>query len=1329
MGHFVKEKIGLHLSGLALISVAAIWVPINVGTLVFEVLEAPGETVLPGIEVPLDLPMHGWLIIAASCVPTWAALAFRYRGHLLTHGTIAATGATVALAVAVFGGSWEWRIASIAVLVPLLIPARHRLMGTSFRPNAAPLYYTAQAALALTGAVLVVGYIMGEANGHSVTVAALAGIAVYVLANRVTPRLAHEYPIAVLPVVGLLFSAAEQGLDGRYFDALLMMVAVVYVAAGRIREGRYQTGIFRSSAWPALQPAYVVGVVAAALAAAGPAVDRLNAVACWTAFLSCDGGIAWPDTEPVVRIAVLYAAAAVSAVLARWWGRLLWSALSGASLFAAFLLSLGRLDILPVDYRPVATGLLSCAYLTLGVYVRRSVHGVSMLLWALAAALVSVFWALSTNDPAVLSVALPPALVVFAAGSVMVQRWQMETATTWLAGVLASRRIEEEVADAVPGRDAVRRRLSAALLAVAGVILPVWTTYLVRWAGIPDDWVAGVDVLAVAAAFGYLSHRLWRRGLSAHAAVLSALCVLLAVAAPVFHFAAQDLTWTLAGLLFGDVALAAIAAYVLQRPNLAYAVLLLLPVPYALTLHLAGLDIPYSAVCWGVLAAAYFAVAVLLLRRPVFSSIPVFAAGHAIGVLSLALATHGLVEGGGLAAANAAYLVHVGLLAALAYLLKSQWYGLGAALLFTMPYTLTLYDQYGESPDLFALPSAALAYGWTGLAVVSVAAGPIMERVLTRRWGVLPVVGHLLLAGAAFAAIDGVEARRVVYGAIAVAAAASASLTHSGLASGLVDQASRGLRIGADRVRESLTLTYMAVAAVLTPLWVIEILSLSTTDRAAQGLAIALLNPLYAAGALMVRRWAGWLYTVPLHAAMLGVSVYGAAAAYEDEMLRTASLLTVTVAYAIVLAGHRRPVFVYPLLLAGHLTLSSVLVLSDLSLSLHVMGVLFTPAALAMAGLAGRQLLPAGNAFSTTSIWKSWATPFVLFAVVDVGASIVLAAREDWARPGRHSGLRRHDGAGCYLWPGEGAGVRVHCLCGGRRYIRLEGVRPRLVRGCGRLGGAGPVDVVGRAGLWRTLKTSATCRRRRRAVHCLDRATSELRHTPVVARAWLRRGDVLCQARRSGDIRAGAARQHDGRSGRPGTPLSGNGLHVAKASDRLPRGRLATGELDPAARGLGSALRPTLCGPRRAVSDGNLLLRAAPRDGPACRVHRTRSRPAPRSLVFHAVGGRGAGLALCDSPGLRIGAPRAVGLSQRHEAGIHRRRSGLHSECAVPDDRAALLPARRDGRPDCRPGAGLPYRRYRVAARSTDPGCPGVDNALQQMDLVKSRPRLTWLDR
>ena len=996
VGHFVKEKIGLHLSGLALVSVAAIWVPINVGTLVFELLEAPGEAVLPGLELPLDLPMHGWLIIAASCVPTWAALAFRYRGHLLTHGTIAATGATVALAVAVFGGSWEWRISSIAVLVPLLVPARRRLMGTSFRPNAAPLYYTAQAALALTGAVLVAGYIMGEANGHSVTVAALAGTAVYLLANRVTPRLAREYPIAVLPVVGLLFSTAEQGLDGRYFEALLLMVAVVYVAAGRMREGGYQTGILRSSAWPALQPAYAVGVVAAALAAAGPAVDRLNAVACWTALVSCDGGIAWPDTEPVVRIAVLYAAAAVSAVLARWWGRLLWSALSGAPLFAAFLLSLDQIDILPVDYQPVAVGLLSCAYLTLGVYVRRSVHGVSMLLWALAAALVAVFWALSTNEPAVLSVALPPTLVVFAAGSVMIQRRQLETATTWLAKVPANRRIEE-VADTAAGRDVVRRRLSAALLGFAGVLLPVWTTYLVRWAGIPDDWSAGVDILAAAAAAGYLSYRLSRRGLPAHAAVLSALCVLLAVAAPVFHIAAQDLTWTLAGLLFGDVALAAIAAYVLQRPNLAYAALLLLPVPYALILDLAGLDIPYSAVYWGVLSAAYFAVAVLLLRRPVFSSIPVFAAGHAIGVVSLALATHGLVEGGGLGAANAAYLVHAGLLAALAYLLRSQWYGLGAALLFTMPYTLTLYDQYGESPELFALPSGALAYGWIGLAIVYVAAGPIMERVLPRRWGVLPLAGYLLLAGAAFAAIDGVEARRVVYGAIAVAAAASASLTHSGLASGLVDQASKGLRLDADRVREWLTLTYMAVAAVLTPLWVIEMLSLSTTERAAQGLTLALLTPLYAAGALIVRRWAGWLYTAPLHAAMLGVSVYGAAAAYEDETLRTVSLLTVTVAYAIVLAGHRRPVFVYPLLLAGHLTLSSVLVLSDLNLSLQVMGVLFTPAAIVMAGLAGRQLLPVGNAFITTNIWKFWATPFLLFAVVDVGASIVLAAREDWA--------------------------------------------------------------------------------------------------------------------------------------------------------------------------------------------------------------------------------------------------------------------------------------------------------------------------------------------
>jgi hypothetical protein len=95
-GYQVREKMGLRLSGGALMDIGALWVPLNIAALLFEFLEVRSDApVIPGIGVPLGLPMLGWMAIAAVSAPVYAFLAYRFRLVLLVYG--AAIGFSAAL--------------------------------------------------------------------------------------------------------------------------------------------------------------------------------------------------------------------------------------------------------------------------------------------------------------------------------------------------------------------------------------------------------------------------------------------------------------------------------------------------------------------------------------------------------------------------------------------------------------------------------------------------------------------------------------------------------------------------------------------------------------------------------------------------------------------------------------------------------------------------------------------------------------------------------------------------------------------------------------------------------------------------------------------------------------------------------------------------------------------------------------------------------------------------------------------------------------------------------------------------------------------------------
>ena len=117
VGHVVKQRMGLHYSGLALISVGAFWALFSSGTAAFEFIEPKGDVIVPGIGLPLDLPSLGWLIITVPAAIVWAGLAFKYKGHVLTNGSAILALGGLGFLIPSFGLEWHWGLGAVAIAV------------------------------------------------------------------------------------------------------------------------------------------------------------------------------------------------------------------------------------------------------------------------------------------------------------------------------------------------------------------------------------------------------------------------------------------------------------------------------------------------------------------------------------------------------------------------------------------------------------------------------------------------------------------------------------------------------------------------------------------------------------------------------------------------------------------------------------------------------------------------------------------------------------------------------------------------------------------------------------------------------------------------------------------------------------------------------------------------------------------------------------------------------------------------------------------------------------------------------------------------------------
>jgi hypothetical protein len=213
-----------------------------------------------------------------------------------------------------------------------------------------------------------------------------------------------------------------------------------------------------------------------------------------------------------------------------------------------------------------------------------------------------------------------------------------------------------------------------------------------------------------------------------------------------------------------------------------------------------------------------------------------------------------------------------------ARLYRTRWLLYPAAVLSFFPYTLAWIGYWpGFTPPEMAWP-------WTGLSAVLLAGGFALDRT-KERYGHAPyLVGYLL--GLLAIGWSALERRANIYTLAAwmVLLIVSHVVVHIGRHQSFEDLVNRIWRDRTTVACRAAGMLFLWAAAIIFPIWLVQLLTYNAVPLAWRGLALALAAPLYVAlglGLGRVRRD----YTWPLYGVGYALTAIGAMVAFEDEAL------------------------------------------------------------------------------------------------------------------------------------------------------------------------------------------------------------------------------------------------------------------------------------------------------------------------------------------------------------------------------------------------------------------------------------------------------------
>ena len=108
VGHMVRSRMNLHLSGLAFITIAAVWALFTSGVITYLLFDpiSPNPK-LPGIDLQIHLEPKAWLMLVGIALPLWWGLSYVYKGYVLTHGSLLLAGIALSLIAFFFDNDWQ----------------------------------------------------------------------------------------------------------------------------------------------------------------------------------------------------------------------------------------------------------------------------------------------------------------------------------------------------------------------------------------------------------------------------------------------------------------------------------------------------------------------------------------------------------------------------------------------------------------------------------------------------------------------------------------------------------------------------------------------------------------------------------------------------------------------------------------------------------------------------------------------------------------------------------------------------------------------------------------------------------------------------------------------------------------------------------------------------------------------------------------------------------------------------------------------------------------------------------------------------------------------
>lgn len=271
VGHLVKERMGLLYSGLALITVGALWALLNSGTFAYEFVVPYGNFKVPGIGLPLDLPPYGWLIIFFPPAVIWGILAVRYKGHVLTNGCALFFICSSGMIFPSIGFEWNWGLASAALASAVVTYLSGRLGNLGMEEPGRYLFWSSQGVLLILLFVALQVWSEDRQSLYPMAIIFTSGslISCGALLNRGKYGYStYAYSVLILLGVAIIVAVLEWGIiPDNWFGLVPVSLSTVYALGSlkylrKIRQVSVYLLLDEEEVWTRV---LMVSVVSAAL--------------------------------------------------------------------------------------------------------------------------------------------------------------------------------------------------------------------------------------------------------------------------------------------------------------------------------------------------------------------------------------------------------------------------------------------------------------------------------------------------------------------------------------------------------------------------------------------------------------------------------------------------------------------------------------------------------------------------------------------------------------------------------------------------------------------------------------------------------------------------------------------------------------------------------------------------------------------------------------------------------------------------------------------------------------------------------------------------------